>query len=293
MREPRRRKRKLVPCPDRARWRDNLICARRLPVQDNARKKERKGERETKSEGGHCERGKRSIQKDRPSEVCACVRAFAGAWERTGTRAGDQRDETGPTVQSRKQGTALTWLQPPRVTGVSLPLHSRSPGSLSGGPLGDGVFQPPASFPRIDTQPQTSTKIFAQRLSPFLLSMDGWSARDLYLYRLCLNQFRSLLWSWDVLSVAGELLRRSLGISRCIPARETILQRCAGSCFCVGTRSLFVARRFPVLLLYEDYTRARNTGGFLITSSETTLPPSPWNPRLEILRRFSRAEKVN
>lgn len=26
-----------------------------------------------------------------------------------------------------------------------------------------------------------------------------------------------------------------------------------------GPRSLFVVRRFPVLLLYEDYARARNT----------------------------------
>jgi len=272
----RRRKRKLVPCPDRARWRDNLICARRLPAGQRQReggRREREKERrkrETKSEGGHSERGKKSTQKDRPSKVCACVRAFARAWEKDRDESGDQCDGTGPTVQSRKQGTALTWLQPPRVTGVSSPLHSRSPALFRVAPLTVACSSHPLRFLAL-----TRSRELLRRFSrndcrhPFYRRTKS----DLYLYHLRLNQFRSLMWSWDALLVRFELRRLSWGIGRCIPARKTILQRCAGPCFCVEARSLFVIRRFPVLLLYEDYARARNTGGFLITSPRNDASP--------------------
>lgn len=94
----------------RALTRQPHLCAAASSRTMRERKREGERERKTKSEGGHSERGKKSTQKDRPSErdLRVCTRICTRVRENDGDQSGDQRDGTGPTVQSRKQGTALT-----------------------------------------------------------------------------------------------------------------------------------------------------------------------------------------
>lgn len=225
--------------------------------RDNARK------RETKSEGGRSKRGKRSAQKNRlwSTDICACEREKEREKK---TRTRDRRDGLDPRSNQGSQGTTLTWLQPPRVTGVRPTLVCRPLVRFSRRSTGSH----PLCFLTLTIGSRTLAKT-----SPRGECSRGWrSKRGIYVGPFTCIRYLDHRYDFEMrflktvdasLHLRGDFtaVRRA-----CFCARPEVFSRLGASLRCAFTRTI---------LSY--------TGGFLITvpnKRRCFSPPLPLSPPL-------------